>query len=181
MKRIFLLLALSVTGLPGQSLDFSSLDKLAAKAKEVSRVSLDGNQIRAVAQMMLSDKTSDKETEQIKKLLAGLISVDIRTFEFSKTGQYQETDLKSIRAQIASLKNWAPIVDTKEDGEHTEIYMLTEGGISKGVAVVSAEPAEVSVIFIKGTLRLSDLGALGSLANLPVMSVGPNGNAAAKK
>jgi len=181
MKKILAMWALSTACLLGQSLDFSSLDKLEAKAKEVSRISLDENQLRAVTQMMPTDKGNEKDMEQVRKLAAGLTGVTVRSFEFDKTGQYQDADLKDIRAQFASLKNWSKVIDTKEDGEHTEIYMLTEGNKPKGFAVISAESKELTVVFIKGTLNLSDLGGLGGLMSLPTVRVGPNGNTVAKK
>jgi hypothetical protein len=181
MKRLWTLSITFTACLVGQSLDFASLDKLEAKAKEVSRISLDENQLRAVAKMMLSDKNSEKNADQLRKLAAGLTSVTVRSLEFAKAGQYQEADLKGVRSQFANLKSWSKIIDTKEDGEHTEIYMLTEGDKPKGIAVLSAEPTELTVIFIKGALSLSDLGSLGELTNLPTMRLGPNAAVTEKK
>ena len=181
MKKKLILWALSTACLLGQSLDFSSLDKLASRAKEVTQVSLDENQLRAVAQMMPADKGNEKDMEQVRRLAAGLTSVVMRSFEFAKTGQYQDADLKGIQSQFASLKDWAKVINVKEENEHTEVYMLTEGDKPKGFAVISAEPTELTVVFIRGALKLSDLGSLGGLMNLPTMRVGPNGGTAAKK
>ncbi len=181
MKKSLILLALSTVCLLGQSLDFSSLDKLAAKAKEVNRVSLDENQLRAALQMLSADKGNEKDMEQVRKLASGLTSVTVRNFAFAKPGQYRDADLNDIRSQFAKLKNWAKIIDTKEANEHSEIYMLTEGDKPAGFAVISAESQEVSVVFIKGALKLNDLGGLGGLMGLPTMRVGPNQSDETKK
>ncbi|HEY1213035.1 MAG TPA: DUF4252 domain-containing protein [Bryobacteraceae bacterium] len=173
MKRVTLLMTLSAACMLGQSLDLSSLDRLASKAKEVNRVSLNQDQLHAALQMMPAGEGSAKNTGQMRRLVAGLSNVQVRTFEFAPKGQYSDGDLNAIRTQMERMKGWAKIIDSKEENGHAEVFMLTDENKPMGIAVIDAEPQEVSVVFIKGSLRLADLGSLGGVMGLPRMQLGP--------
>jgi uncharacterized protein DUF4252 len=173
MNKLVAVMILSAACALAQSLDLSSLDKLASKAKEVNRVSLTGDQLRAALQMLPQDENKGANREQLRKLVSGLTSVNVRNFEFASKGQYSDSDLNSVRSQMERMKGWAKIIDSKEPNEHSEVFMLTEADRPMGLAVIAAEPTEVSVIFIKGPLNLRDLGSLGGLMGLPSMALGP--------
>jgi Domain of unknown function (DUF4252) len=181
MKKLTLLMTLSAVCTLAQSLDLSSLDRLASKAKEVNRVSLNQDQLRAALQMMPADEGSAKDTGQMRRLVAGLSSVQVRNFEFDRKGQYSDADLNAIRTQMERMRGWAKIIDSKEADEHAEVFMLTEENKPMGIAVIDAEPQEVSVVFIRGSLRLADLGSLGGVMGLPRMQLGPQPHPTSEK
>jgi hypothetical protein len=140
-----------------QGFDFSTLDKLGTKARESTNISLEGDTLKAAMSLMGSD--SDKDAAFLKNLK----SVQVHSYEFDKEGQYDPADLTAVRAYIKSLK-WSKIVDVKEDGETTEIYLQSpQNNQSGGLAVVSAEAKEVTVIVISGSINLSDVGKLEKL------------------
>ncbi len=172
MRKVTLLMTLFSVCTFAQSLDLSSLDKLASKAKEVNRVSLNQSQLRAALQMIPGGEESGKKTDQMKNLVSGLSSVEVRNFEFAAKGQYSDTDLNAIRAQMEGMRGWAKVIDSKEENERAEVFMLTEENKPMGIAVINAEPKEVSVVFIKGSLNLGDLGKLGGIMGLPHMELG---------
>ncbi|MBV9082968.1 MAG: DUF4252 domain-containing protein [Acidobacteriaceae bacterium] len=169
MSKMALLIAVSAVWAYAQSLDFSSLDKLASKAKEANRVSLDENQLKAAMQMM-GDRPDKREKMQ---KLAGLHSVNVRNYEFEKPGEYQDSDLDAVRAQVAKIKGCSKIVDSKEKNEHSEIYMCSEDGKATGLAIISAEPKELSVVVINGSLALNELHNLHGLMGMPGIELGP--------
>src|SRR3954454_15669529 len=111
MKKLAMLVAVSGMCASAQMLDLSSLDKLAAKAKEVHRVSLDKNQLQMFMKM---NSDEDKKDQDLKKVLNGMASVQVRNFEFEKAGEYSDSDLDAVRAQIAKMQNCTSIVDSKE-------------------------------------------------------------------
>jgi hypothetical protein len=154
----------AVTGAAwGQALDLSGLDKLEAKAKEVNNVTLDQNLLK-LAGGFLSDK--DKNQQAVKTLVDGLKAVYVRNFEFSDKGQYSMADVEPIRKQIHVL-GWSRIVESKQKnddgtvGEIDEVYINT--GAGGGLAIISAEPKELSVVYIDGVLKLEDLQKLHGL------------------
>jgi hypothetical protein len=144
-------------------LDLSGLDKLEAKAKEVNNVTLDQNLLK-LAGGFLNGK--DKDQQAVKTLVDGLRGVYVRNFEFSSKDQYSMSDVEPIRAQIRA-RGWSRIVESKQkndDGtvsEIDEVYLNT--GAGGGLAIISAEPKELSVVYIDGVLKVEDLQKLHGL------------------
>jgi hypothetical protein len=162
MKRLLILIAAAVPAFAQQSFDFKSLEKLGANAKESTNISLEGDNLKLAAGLL----GDDKDTAFVKNLN----SVHVHSYEFEKEGQYNPADLAPVRAYVRSL-NWPKILDVKEDGELTEIYgRIPHNNEPGGFAIIAAESKEVTIIFISGTLTLSDLGKLKNLG-VPDMTV----------
>jgi hypothetical protein len=153
---VWILCAAAMPAFAQQSFDFKSLDKLGANARESTNITLEGDVLK-LATGVFDDKSS----------LKNLTGVYIRSFEFDKAGQYNEADLAPLRAYIKTLQ-WSKIVDVKEAGETNEIYLhpLPNNQLG-GLAVISAEPKEVTVVFISGTMNMSDIGKLGGNLGIP--------------
>jgi hypothetical protein len=136
-----------------QNFDFKSLDKIGANASESTNITLEGDTLKLATSFLGGDSGPFKN----------LTGVYVRTFEFAKAGQYNETDLAPLRAYIKTLQ-WSKIIDVKEATETSEIYLhpLPNNQLG-GLAIVSAEPKEVTVVFISGVLKMSDLGKLNGL------------------
>ena len=106
--------------------------------------------------------------------LKNLTGVYVRSFEFAKPGQYKEADLAPLRAYLKTLQ-WTKIVDVKETDESSEIYLqpLPNNKLG-GLAILSVEPKEVTVVFIAGAVNLSDIGKLSGLG-IPAMRLDHGG------
>jgi len=170
MKIALILLAAALPALSQQTFDFKSLDKLGARAKETTNISLEGDTLK----MATSFLGGDQDSSFVKNLKA----VHVRSFEFDKEGQYDAKDLAPVRAYIKSL-NWAKIVDVKEQSESTEIYLQApQNNKPGGLAVVSAEATEVTVIFISGIGSLSDLAKLQGNLGVPSFTLDHGGKKA---
>ncbi len=136
------------------TLDLSSLDKLAAKAKESTHVSLDREKLKAMMSMA-PNADKDQGIREASKALEKVNAIEVRNFEFENTGAYSMSDLDPVLAQLKS-NGWSKMVDVQEKAEHVGVYVRT--GAKKGFVVVSAEPKEVTVVNIDGSLEnLADL------------------------
>jgi hypothetical protein len=150
-------------------LQLSQLDKLAAKASNVTNVTLDGSLLKLAGQAM-SQKDSTSNSQK-KAFAAGLIhrlkGIYVKSFEFDNPGEYSKADLESVTRQLES-GGWKSIVhvEEKKSGETTGIYVMQEGGETVGMAIVAAEPKELTVVNLVGPIDLSQLGSLGSLGAL---------------
>ena len=92
-------------------------------------------------------------------------------------------DIEPIRKQIHAL-GWSKIVESKEkndDGslrEIDEVYINT--GPGGGLAVIAAEPKELSVVYIDGAIKVEDLQKLHhfGVPNIDIegLQKGPKGN-----
>lgn len=173
MKSWLFLALLSTAAAWPQTLDLSSLEKIASKARETNEVNLDANQIRAALMFIPHDEKDAPEFDEgTKKLLDGLQKLTIRNYEFDKPGEFQDADLEPVRAQLAKLKGWAKIVDSKEKDERSEVYMFTEDGKPTGIAVIDVEPKELSVVLVKGSSSLAEIGKLHGMMGLPNIKIG---------
>ena len=142
-------LALS-TPARSQGLDIN-LDTLSAKAKEKAEVTLEGSLLTQALQTA---------PVNVKSAVANVSRVLVRHFEFDKTGQYLDTDLDGLRKQVSSGAGWSRVLNVKEEHESTEIYMLSQDGKPAGFLLISAEPKELTVVHVVGSIDLASLRAV---------------------
>jgi len=152
-------------------------NKIAAKAANKVNVTLEGPMLQLASQFLSNDQ---KDESQVKQLIQGLKGVYVRTFEFDKEGQYSDADLSDLRAQLRTPE-WSKIVDTEEKKESVIICMKTDGKLFQALAILSAEPKELSFIQIVGAIDPSMLGALSGKFGIPKMEFGPKSKAPASK
>jgi hypothetical protein len=154
---ILLIAALTPASQLFAQLQLSALDSLASKAKESVVITLDPTTLRMVNGLLQSGKGKDDKAGQI---LSEVKSITVRSFEFDQEGQYDPDTLRPIREQLRS-PGWSKIIEVKDKKEYTEIYVKSEQGRSAGFAIVAAEPKELTVVYIEGTIELKDLAAVG--------------------
>jgi hypothetical protein len=147
----------------GQQLDLSSLDKLAGKAAETSLITLDGAKLKLASQFLSSE---DKPQQQAKDLITGLKGIFVRTFEFDGPNRYSASDLEPVRKQLTA-PGWSNIIMVKERNESSEVWLFNKGEQLGGIAIIAAEPNEVSVVNIVGPIDLSALSNLTGSFGIP--------------
>jgi hypothetical protein len=165
MKTAWILFAAAIPAFAQQSFDFKLLDKLGANAAGSTNISLEGDTLKLAASVLGDANASFK----------GLTAVHVRSFEFAKLNQYSEADLAPLRAYLKTPQ-WSKIVDVKEADGTSEIYLkpLPNDQLG-GLAIISAEPKEVTVVFIEGVLNMSDLGKLSGNLGIPDITINPGG------
>src|SRR5258706_8590810 len=115
-------------------------DKLAAKAVEKVDLSLEGPMLEMASKFLSSDK---EDEAAVKKLVQGLKGVYVKTFEFDKEGQFSESDINEIRAQLRG-PGWSIMMDMKDHRETVGVYLRTNGQQTSGMAVLAVEPKELT-------------------------------------
>ena len=155
----------------GARLQLDGLNRLAEKTAEVVDVTVDPAMLKLAAGF-LSGQKSDEAA--MKELISGLSGVYVKSFEFEQEGAYSDADVESIRRQLKA-PGWSRIVNvnSKRDRELVEIYMWREGERSGGLAIVVAEPRELTVVNIVGPIDLNKLGALQGLMGIPRLPLAP--------
>jgi hypothetical protein len=161
-RFLFFLFVLAPVLVHAQGLKLDGLEKLAGKATESVTVSLDGQLLQLASRFLSSD---DPDQAQIKKLVASLRGIYVRNFEFAKTGQYLESDLEPIRSQLKDAK-WKHIVEVR-GRDNADVCLRQENDKITGLAVIVAEPSELTVISIDGPIDLEGLGKLGGNFGIP--------------
>ena len=167
MKRTFMLVVCALgsfaPSLVAQDFDFKQLDRIGAHAKSSTNLNFDGDMLKLASGFLGGE--DGKGADTVKGLVANMKAMYIREWKFEKPGQYDESDLEPLRA---FLKQWKAILDVREDGESTQIYMKAAfDNKSGGFALISAERTEVDVIYIDGTLGIDDLQKLSGNMGIP--------------
>jgi hypothetical protein len=149
-------------------LNINNLEKLANKAAEVVDVTLDEPMLKLASRFIAADE--DPDSHDAVALIKNLKGLYVKSFEFDKEGEYSPEDVEAIRAQLRA-PGWARIVGvrSKHEGENTEVYLMTSGSdhIVQGLAIIDAEPKELTVVNIIGPVDLDKLSALEGHLGVP--------------
>jgi hypothetical protein len=138
--------------------------ELAAKASNVTEVTLGKNMLAFAAKFMNGKDADDAAT---RHLIEGLQGIYVREYEFDKEGEYSMEDIQKLR-QYFETSEWSPIVRERErkTGETTDVMVKLVNGETHGMFILSVEPKELSIVLILGPVRMEDLGKLKGLGGL---------------
>ena len=149
-------------------LELSSLDHLAAKASQTVDVNIDERLMR-IAAKAFSDKDADER--EIKKLITGVKGIYVKSFEFDSDSQFTTADLEAIRAQVRG-PGWTRLVNVTSKKEGIlEVYLLMVGEDVGGLAVLSTEDRELTVVNIVGPVDLEKLAKLEGQFGVPELGI----------
>jgi hypothetical protein len=162
MSRWWLTAALALPGILGaQDISLNLFNSLASKATEKVEVTLDGVLLQ-MASGVLDDKDADEA--KVKGILGGIKAIYVRSYTFAKTGEFSDADVQTIRAQ---LKGWSQVVNVQKAEENTGVFLKTDGKKIQGLVVLAAEPKELTVVNIVGSINLEKLRDLSGHLGIP--------------
>ncbi|MGA2777213.1 MAG: DUF4252 domain-containing protein [Steroidobacteraceae bacterium] len=153
----------------GARLNLPDFSSLSAKATDSVNISLNPWLLRTVASMV-DDK--DLQTAEAKELLAGIESIQVRSFQFASDFAYASADIDGVRRQLSG-PGWSRLVQVhdKKKNEDVDIYVLIDHDRTKGFALIASEPRQFAIINIVGSIDLKDLPKLEKQFNLPKLPV----------
>ena len=155
-------------------LEINHLDALADKAAEVVDVTLDGPLLQLAARFMSDKRGSDEAAA--KDFIQHLKGIYVKNFEFDKDGEYSQADVEEIRKQLHTHA-WQRTVEvrTRRGGENAEIYLMPGSGTGadaiQGLAIISAEPRQLTVVNIVGPIDLDKLADLDGRLGMPRLGI----------
>lgn len=186
LKLICLSLLLSCAAVDtahGQSnarLQIDNLDRLASKAADAVEVSIDEHLLRLAGRPFASSKNAD--AAKVKELIAGIKGIYVKSFSFGSEGEFSTSDVEGIRKQLRA-PGWSRIVGvtSKKEGNNTEVYLMTDGDRIGGLAVLSLEPKQLTVVNIVGPIDLDRLTKLEGQFGIPELELGREGSSPEEK
>jgi len=171
MIILILLMAFCVSTARAQDakLQIDHLNKLADKATEVVEVTLDEKLLKVAARFLSPDNPTEAK---VKEIISGLKGVYVRVFEFDKPGEYSASDLDSIRSQLRQ-PGWSKIVGviSRRGGSNVDVHLKYQGENIIGVAIISAEPTELTVVNIIGPIDLEKVRQLEGQLGIPKLNL----------
>jgi uncharacterized protein DUF4252 len=145
-------------------LKLEQLDHLAGQAAETVNISIDPAMLKLASGVLGTQRQNDA----VVAMLDDIQGIYIRSFEFEKENAYTQADVEAVRTQLEA-PGWSRLidVDSRQVAERLQIYSWREGTQSGGLALLVAEPKELTVINIVGVIDLVKLGALQGLLGIP--------------
>jgi hypothetical protein len=151
----------------GPKLQMDQLDFLANKASETVDVKLDERLMQTTAKFF-----SGKDDAEIKEVLKGIKGIYVKSFTFEKEGEYSQVEVDSVMSQLRG-STWSKIltVKSRKGGENVEVYLNMVGDQITGLAVLSIEPKEFTIVNIVGPIDLEKLTKLEGQFGVPDLGI----------
>jgi hypothetical protein len=132
-----------------------NLDHLKSKAEEVVNINLDGSSLQQGLKVLGEKGAAEAGLDNLK-------GVFIRSFQFTKPGEYSQSDVDAVRKQLTG-PNWSSIVEVNGKSETVYISLYKDQNNQSGFAILTAEPKELTIVNIVGPIDMGKLGKLGDL------------------
>jgi hypothetical protein len=154
----------------GARVQMTSLDYLTAKASETVDVNIDEHLMQLTAKIFSSN---DPDEKKIKEIVSGLKGIYVKSFSFEHEGEYSAADIQSIRSQLQT-PGWSKLLNfnSKKEGS-VEVYLMTTGDQISGLAVLAADPKELTIVNLIGNVDLTKLSALEGQFGVPDLGIEP--------
>ena len=151
--------------------DFSALSKKATQSVDIS---LDPSLLRLASGVVNSNDSGNGAA--VNDLIHGLKGIYVRSYTFDKPGAYSKADVKAVQAQLLA-PGWQPIVSTHDlkQGSNVDIYVLRNGNRTDGIAIIAAEPRQLTIVNIVGSVDLAKLAQLQGQFGVPSVGLTMNG------
>jgi hypothetical protein len=156
--------------LPGKGqLMLPEFSALTDKASESVNVAVGPELLGLGCRFLSSD---DPKEAAAKKLCLSLTGIYVRNYKFDKEYVYPKADIESVRRQLTG-PGWNRIVETHNRKENTDVdvFILVEGGKSRGLAIIASEPREFTIANIVGNIELDQLHDLEGRFGVPDMNI----------
>jgi hypothetical protein len=146
-------------------LQLDQLDALTNRASNTVDVKLDENLMQVTRKIFSGKDTDDAE---IKELLKNVKGIYVKSFSFEKENAYMPAEIDSVMSQLRG-GGWSRIVGitSKKENENVEVYLMMVADQITGLAVVSLNPKDVTVVNIVGPINLEKLSQLEGSFGIP--------------
>ena len=150
----------------GAKLQIDQLDFLANRASETVEVRLDEHLMQTTAKLF-----SDRDDAEIRDVLKGVKGIYVKSFTFAKEGEYSPAEVDSVLSQLRGGA-WSKIVSVRSKKDvNVEVYLMMQGDQIEGLAVISAEPKEFTVVNIVGPINLEKITKLEGQFGVPDLGI----------
>ena len=151
---------------PIGQLKIPAFSGLQSKASEVVDITLGAWPLALASKFMNSDNLEDAE---VKKVLSGIKSIAVRSYEFDSDFVYSKDDVEAVRKQL-SAPGWTQLaqVHKRNKAQDVEVYIALTDDQAKGFAIVASEPRKFTILNIVGSIDLAQIAKLQHHVDLHV-------------
>ncbi len=148
-------------------LQLDQLDVLANRASNTVDVKIDENLIQTTANLF-----KDADEAEIRNVLKTLKGIYVKSFSFEKDNEYSAAEVEPVLVQVRT-GGWNKIVGvrSKKDGENVDVYIMSLSGQISGLAVITMDPKQFTVVNIVGPINLEKLSELEGSFGIPDLNM----------
>jgi Domain of unknown function (DUF4252) len=172
LSALLALPALALAADPGR-LQLPDLTALSKKASQSVDISLDPSLLGLASGVI--DNDSSGNGPAVHDLIKGIRGIYVRSYTFDRPGEYSKADVTEVKEQLLA-PGWVPIVSTHDlkQGSNVDIYLLRNGDQTEGLAILAAEPRQLTIVNIVGSIDLAKLAQLQGQFGVPKMGIKPD-------
>ena len=154
--------------------DLPALSKIATQSVDIS---LDPSLLH-LATGVIGNDSGDNNSAAVNDLIKGIKGIYVRSYTFKAPGEYSKADVKALRAQLLT-PGWQAVVSTHDlkQGSAVDIYLLRNGDRTEGVAIIAADPRQLTIVNSVGSINLARLAQLQGQFGVPKVGLTANGAA----
>jgi hypothetical protein len=143
-----------------------AVEDLRQKASSKTEFTLDHS-------MLVFASKLDSDDEDLRRVIAGVNGVSVRSYRFSGPGMYDLAALGSVKDEYRAA-GWKQVMNKdKEAGrEVTNVWMRLENNAISNVAVLQARATEVDFVVVSGSISPADLSHLSGHFGIPKIEGG---------
>jgi hypothetical protein len=167
--------ALACAGLPtftvaqSPQLNLPSFAGLQQKATESVDITIGSLGLGLMSALM---DEHDRDSADIKKVVKGLKSVQVRNYQFASDFAYSKADIDVVRTQLAA-PGWTALaqVHDRKKNEDVDVYVALDNQKVTGFAVIASDPREFTIVNIVGAVDLQQMASLQQHLGIPASAL----------
>jgi len=169
VSAVFGLLAGQASAAPPPPLKLPSFDALSGKASQSVTITLDSGLLGLAASFLDPAKPDDAAAKEIIKGISGIY---VRSYSFDGAFVYPRAEVDAVRKQL-SAPGWQHLVEVKSTREqaNVDVYMSVEQGHANGMAIITSQPREFTIVNIVGSIDLQKLHRLEGKFGIPKLQL----------
>ena len=114
---------------------------------------------------------NDPDGAATRRVLASIKSITIHSYEFDRDFVYSQADVGAVRAQLRA-PNWNRLAQVRsKNRDNVDVYVSMENDQTTGLAVISSEPRELTIVNVVGSISPEDLQRLCAHLDVPGLRV----------
>jgi Domain of unknown function (DUF4252) len=144
----------------GPELRLPSSPDFGQPVTETVNITLGALPMKFVASLMGGDEGDGSDNAALGKTLAGVKSVQIRSYRFESDYACPEADLGSLRSQLAA-PGWTRLVEAqRRDKGNVAVYLALDDHVVRGLAILACQPREFTIVNVVGTIDVDQVARL---------------------
>jgi|SRR5208282_1331520 len=154
------------TSAPQSSWTPRGIEALRSQASSKTEFTLDHS-------MLVFASKLDSGDEDLRRVIAGVNGVSVRSYRFSGPGMYDLVALGSVKDEYRAA-GWTQVMNKDKDGGHevTDVWLRLENNAISNVAVLQTRATEVDFVVVSGSISPVDLSHLSGHFGIPKIEGG---------